>query len=409
MFSIRGSFLIAGSLSWLAACGGPSAGPQAGDPSAARNDAAASTTDGAGAETFEPLQATAPRVPELGATPRFATVATSRNGLRTPRDLAFNPNPPRSASGGNLWQLWTVNQANDSAVIITLDPEQGTGSSEVRIDANADHFMEDVSSIAFGARDTFATCQESENTYNHEAHPNNFMGPTLWSSDLSIFAVDDPSFGPLGSHLDMLHESPNCMGIAHDRANVYFVFDGHHGHVVQFDFQRDHGPGHDDHSDGRVRRFVDAEVHYVPGVPGHMEFDHETGWLYVADPGAGRVIRLDTASGQDTVLHSPYEEQRAGAPMRMEPLAYYALVTGARVETFSSTALTRPSGLAIANGRLFVGDNATSEIVVFDLATGEELSRVTTPAESLMGITLGPDGHLWYVDAAKSELVRVEP
>ena len=67
-------------------------------------------------------------------------------------------------------------------------------------------------------------------------------------------------------HTDMLHESPLCMGIAHDHAavsrgpqggtgyrNVYWAFDGGHRQLVRFDFESDHGPGSIDHSLANVR------------------------------------------------------------------------------------------------------------------------------------------------------------
>ena len=38
----------------------------------------------------------------------------------------------------------------------------------------------------------------------------------------------------LGSHLDMLHNTPLCMGIAHEAANRYWVFGGLKGSVAGF-------------------------------------------------------------------------------------------------------------------------------------------------------------------------------
>ena len=59
-----------------------------------------------------------------------------------------------------------------------------------------------------------------------------------------------------GSHIDMLHESPLGMGIAHDSGNSYWYFDGYYGHLVYYDFKEDHDIGMDDHSDGVVRRYL---------------------------------------------------------------------------------------------------------------------------------------------------------
>jgi hypothetical protein len=57
---------------------------------------------------------------------------------------------------------------------------------------------------------TFATCQESRNTYNDQAPPNDFMGPTLWPADFDVYAHSNPEAvafvgSDLGSHIDMLH------------------------------------------------------------------------------------------------------------------------------------------------------------------------------------------------------------
>ena len=84
-------------------------------------------------------------------------------GLRVPRDLDFNPSGDR--------ELWVVNRADDSTVTYFKagTPEQ---TAEKRIDSFALHFMEEVSSIAFGAPNntyghTCGTCRESRNTYNN--------------------------------------------------------------------------------------------------------------------------------------------------------------------------------------------------------------------------------------------------
>ncbi|MEZ4438156.1 MAG: hypothetical protein R3B72_03665 [Polyangiaceae bacterium] len=326
-------------------------------------------------------------VPELGGT--LTLVGTAADGLNRPRDLAFHPQRPG--------EVWVVNQAIDGTVIF-FDAGGEAQTSELRIDYYAAHFMDGVSSIAMGAADTFATCQESRNTWNGQQAPDDFMGPTLWPADLSIYGKANQSQGGLlGSHLDMLHESPWCMGIAHDHANVYWVFDGRHGDVVRYDFQAPHIVGGDDHSDGIIRRYDDVSVTRVADVPSHLELDAATGWLYVADTGSGRVLRLDTASGQNAGSLSPTGEW----------VAEYSRVQGATVEVFAS-GLGEPSGLALHDGRLFVGDHQSGTIVVFDLA-GAELARLETGASELMGLTVGPQGRLWYVDGGADQLVRVDP
>lgn len=324
-------------------------------------------------------------VPELGGT--FTVMGTSADGLDTPRDLAFHPTRD---------ELWTVNRDTD-ATVIYFNPGTGTQTSQELVDGFAEHFMEEVSSIAFGQPGFFGTCGESHNEYNGQLPGgNDFMGPALWSDDLDVYA--QPSGTELGSHLDMLHESPLCMGIAWDTANVYWVFDGHNGNLVRYDFAQDHGPGLDDHSDGKVRRFTDIELTRAPDVISDMVLDHTTGILYIAETATGRILWVDTTTGESV---GPLQEE-------MEPLAEYTEWQGAKNGVFAR-GLDAPSGLHLEGNRLFVTEHARSAVTVFDVAKEEAIGRLETPATWIMGVAVGPDGKIWYVDAAKNELVRIDP
>lgn len=328
-------------------------------------------------------------VAEFGGT--FTVIGTAKDGLNVVRDLAFNPEAPE--------QLWTFNMLSHGTVIF-FDPGTAQQTSEVRIDAYGQHFMAYVSSAAFGDAGTFATCQESRDEWNDGPQaPDDFMGPTLWPSDLEIFAKVGQAFPPgaqEGSHLDMLHQSPLCMGIAHDADNIYWAFDGKHGDIVRYDFMADHGPGGGDHSDGVITRYIDATMTRTANIPGHMELDHATGMLYAVDTGAGRVMRLDTATGTNT-----------GALPGEWDGATYTGVAGADFQVVVE-GLDEPSGLILAGDRLFVSEHGTGDIIAFD-RDGRELDRMSTPAKRIMGITLGPDGDLWYADAGANEVVRVDP
>ena len=373
-------------------------------------------------------------VPQFGSgTPKLTVIGTARDGLSVPRDLAFHPERPH--------ELWVVNQAIDGTVIY-FDPGTAEQRSEKRVDRFASHFMADVSAIAFGARNTFATCQESRNGADMAAKGNDFMGPTLWSADLDIYArvnqrladLTDfqvqmllngmlcmagspdgvpvgvgrsrpdgaravPDQGLLGSHIDMNHESPWCVGIAHDHANVYWVADGFSGNVVRYDFVKDHGPGNEDHSDAIIRRYPAAELTRVPGVPSHMQLDAATGWLYFVDTGSAMVRRLDTRTGAVA----------RRLKVREEKVAEYSEVQDSRIETFIDSGLRRPSGLALNGETLFVSDNANGQIVAYALDDGRELARLKTDAKGIMGLTIGPDSKLWYVDGDANTLVRIDP
>jgi hypothetical protein len=373
----------------LAGCGGTDAEDAASGVATGAGATGSSSTTGAGGGGS--------LVPELGGDGRKLTViATSADGLDVPRDLGFAPDHPD--------QLWTIDTGFEGVVIFTQPGEAGQ-TAEKRMDAFAPHFMAHVSSLAFGVANRFGSCQESRDPWNDAPQPeDDFMGPTLWLADLDVFAKVGQTMPfnptlPEGSHIDMLHESPLCMGIAHDHDNAYWAFDGKNGQLVYYDFVMDHGPGGSDHSDGIVRRYVEATVTRLAEVPGHLVLDPASGWLYVADTGKARVMRLDTKSGAPS--------GKATTPPDFDGLDEYSIVQGAKYEVFAE-GLGEPSGIELANGRLFVGDHASGDIIAFDLE-GHELARAATGASALAGLAIGPDAKLWFVDAAKNELVRIDP
>lgn len=339
-------------------------------------------------------------IPALGAGSgslealRVEVVADAQDGLNTPRDLAFNPDRPG--------ELWIVNRSDDSTTIL-FDAGTPDQVSQHDVDPYAQHFMEEVSSIAFGAPGTFGTCHESRNTYNGRSAPNNFMGPTLWSSDLDVYAQTNPQavrfLGfDLGSHLDMLHESPDCMGMAWDHDNVYWVFDGHNQALARYDFQDDHGAGYDDHSDGIIAKYVVGQVQRVEDVPSHLVLDHVTGLLYVADTANGRVVVLDTETG---TRGRALRVTEAGVDhYEVDDAVLTTLVEGADV------GLGQPSGLALADGVLYVTDHSNGNVFAFDL-DGTLIDWAATGRPGIMGIEVVSEREIWFVDAATDQVVRV--
>ncbi len=329
----------------------------------------------------------------------LTVIGSADHDISAPRDLDFNPDSPG--------ELWVVNYETDSTT--TFFNAGQTDEWENRSDVFGEHFMEKVSSIAFGdptwtnangdVVTAFGTCQESRNTYNDRYAPNDFMGPTLWPSDMETYAAvnQDPWGDALGSHLDMLHQSPESVGIAHDSGNAYWVFDGHNGDLVYYDFAADHGAGGEDHSDGVVRRHTDVVLTRLEGVPGHMELDKATGYLYISDTGTGRVLKVDTAAAAEVGTLS----------QRIEYLDEYTEWNGAAV-TVLAQGLSQPSGLALHDGLVFVSDHATGEIIAID-TNGAEVERIATGATAIMGLAFDPDGRLWYVDAGADTVVRVDP
>jgi len=332
-------------------------------------------------------------------------IADSSDSLSDPRDLEFHP--------GRANELWIANRATDSITIV-----QNTGLenqiSQNRQDSHRNHFLEEVSAIAFGSYHPefdwqWGSAQESANTYCGQGSPNNFMGPTLWPSSLSHFAVENQNNGNglLGSHIDMNHESPYGMGIAHDSGNAYWYNDGHYGELVYYDFQIDHDTGQDDHSDGIVRRYSDIQLTHSYGTPGHMILDKDSGILYISDPGSDRVLWVNTDD-------STYNTQNimSDTSTRLEPLDEYSRITGIEWGVLAS-GLNNPSGIALEGDQLFVSLNGNGRIIAYDLNAngkgGVEADSIQTSASSIMGLEIGPNGHLYYVDNGQDEVVRIDP
>lgn len=326
------------------------------------------------------------------ASASWAYVLGDAERLDDPRDIGFDTEG----------DLWIANRSDDHTFIVS-DPGGEAQAYDRRKDGYAEHFMEETAAFAFedasGAEDfgnEFGSCGESENTYNDTTRSNEFMGPVLWSTDLDIFAEENPN--GLGSHLDMLHESPDCVGIAWERDNVYWVFDGYHSAIVRNDFQENHGVGNDDHSDGVVFRLSEPGVTRVENAPGHMEIDRSTGILYVADTGGGRVLWIDTATG----------EQGKDLRQSQESISTYAEWDGATWGELV-TGLDRPGGLALdGQGHIFVAEYGTGVIHAYTLDGAEIQSLDTGWGEgAIYGIEVGPDGALWAVDHAEPAVYRL--
>lgn len=326
----------------------------------------------------------------LLAAPVFTTIATSANQLDKPTDLDFFP-----ILGKN--ELWVVNERTEAlggSTLTIYDPDGADAEFLQRVDGNAWHFMSLPTGIAFSENFNFATSPGVK-----DANHNNgtFTGPALWSSDEEIYA--QPSGGN-GSHLDMLHGSPYSMGIASEGENSFWVFDGWNETIVRYDFGGDHGPGNDDHSNGKVRRYLELQVKRDGFVPSHLVLDKATGWLYVVDNGNDRVLRLDINSG--SVVGT--------LPLINEPLAEHSEMGGVTWEVIVQDSLQRPCGIEIMGNRLLVGDYATGDIHVFDTESGfAHLGKIATGQAGLTGIKIGPDGAIWFTNRLQNTLTKVVP
>jgi hypothetical protein len=243
----------------------------------------------------------------------------------------------------------------------------------------------------------FATCGEAL-TDNYEDDDIPYAGPVLWSSDPAIFGVE-PLPEQNGTHLDMLHETPYCMGIAHESGNAYWAFNGLAGSLDRVDFHAPHQIGGENHSDGEVHRYIAGQLLRVPEVPSHIVYDKARSLVYVVDTGHARVLSVDPSSAVAGDEITKYELLAASGAM-----------DGATVSTLIAAGeLERPSGIALSDDVLYVTDNATSRIHTFDI-TGNALRAFDTglPAGSLAGVALGPDGSLYLADLLSGSAFRVD-
>ncbi len=323
-------------------------------------------------------------------------IATSANSLSSPIDLDFHPTLTKK-------QLWIINKGTESSggSTVTIDNTgEANQISEFLQDGNAWHFMSLPSGIAFSDNGNFATSPGVFDA-NHTGTAVAFTGPTLWSSDPAIYA--QPSGGN-GSHLDMLHESPYSQGIAWEKDNVFWLFDGYNNDIVRYDFVNDHNPGNSDHSDGIVHRYSDVAVlKDLNGTISHLELDEAKDWLYVVDNGNQRIFRMNIHTGTPSATPPSYGPH--------EGMAEYLTMTGYTWENVVSTGLLDPAGIAIQGNRMLVSDHQSNEIILYDISSmpATELRRINTSALGIMGIAIGPEGKIYYVDNAGNKVVRLDP
>ncbi|MCB9251284.1 MAG: hypothetical protein H6605_02355 [Flavobacteriales bacterium] len=324
--------------------------------------------------------------------PVFTRIAGTSEQISEPQDLDFNPIRPD--------ELWVLNRgvsfSGGSTVTISATgmPNQSTLH---RKDGNALHFMALPTALSFNSKGNWATSSgELDANYDNGS----FTGPTLWSSDPDIYAKYAGP-GTNGSHLDMLHSSPFSMGIESERDNIFWVYDGYNEHLVRYDFQSDHGPGNHYHGDGKVHRYTEVKLKRDSYVPSHLVLDGEMNWLYIVDGGNKRILRADINSG----------EKAFDLPLINEELSEHWQMKNVVWEEFVAPGfgLQKPCGIEIKDDRLFVSDYETGEIICFNVKNKQELFRINTGSKGIMGLTLGSDGHLYYVNAINNEVNRIDP
>ena len=321
----------------------------------------------------------------------YDIVGNSSDRLVSPTDLDFHPN-------GELWVVNRETEATGGSTVKFTNPSLTSQTTLRQQDGNAWHFMSLPTGIAFSDNGNFGTSTGVLNANHNNGVP--FTGPALWSSDPLVYA--QPSGGN-GSHLDMLHASPHCMGIASETANIFYVYDANSNDIVRYDFGNDHGPGGADHDDGRIRRFMAPTVNWVnANIPSHLVMDKSSNWLYIADVGNGRVLRLDVSSG--TVGGTPTYP-------RYETLAEYANVTGATWQVVADTGLLQPSGIDVIGDNMIVSDFSNGNIYIYDISTmpARRVGTLQTNTPGVSGLVIGPRGRIWYTNTTQNTVVKIIP
>lgn len=325
--------------------------------------------------------------------PIFTVMGTVLDRLNSPMDLDFHPDLSRK-------ELWVVNfdsESSGGSTVTFSNAGAGNQSAQWRRDGNAWHFMSMPTALAFSSNGNFATSPAIFDANHNGGDP--FTGPSLWSSDPAIYA--QPSGGN-GSHLDMLHASPNSLGIASEKGNAFWLADGFNSQIVRYDFVEDHGPGNDYHGDGEIQRVTDFSVSLNQSdIPGHLVLDKSSGWLYIVDGGNKRILRMDINSGTagGTPLWGPFET-----------LAEYTNLSNTTWEVLIDSGLVAPAGIEVIGDRLLVSDYTTGHIIIYDIggAQVQELRRLRTGKPGITGIKIGPEGYIWYTNSLRDEVSKIE-
>ena len=327
----------------------------------------------------------------VGITPVITQISSAQDQIDKPTDLDFHPDFGRK-------ELWVINErlaGNGGSVVIYDNAGESNQTDQQKVDGNAWHFMSLPSGIAFSENGNFAN-SPGVFSANHNSVP--FTGPSLWSSDLSIFA-QWAGPGTNGSHLDMLHESPYSRGVASEEHNVFWIYDGYNNDLARYDFVEDHGPGNSDHDDGIIHRYGDFPVYKNANSKIVNHIVVYDGWLYVTDAFNDRIFRLELNTGTKGNNLNGYEN-----------IAEYAEITGYNWENVVTTGLQDPAGIDVVDNRMIVSDYTTGDVIIYDISSipATEIDRIATGATGIMGIKIGPEGKIWYVDYDANTVNRID-
>ena len=330
---------------------------------------------------------------------QLTVVADVSNDINQPTDLEFHPDRPN--------EVWVTNQGTSTFWVGTDVGESFMQSNWLQGRGAHLHFLTKPTALAFGDQfcgndRCFATSHGNVNDQPRTTGgaPTDFMGPSLWTSDTGDYSGSGPYHA---AHYDMLHNSPNGMGIAWDKGNAFWLFDGYHSSITRYDFHNDHGGGGSDHSDGEISRWVQGSVEMLEDVPSHLAFDQTTGYLYIADSGNNRIALLDTKSGvRGANYNEDYDGISRGKGMYRMQATLSTFIEG------SSVGLQKPSGMVLHDNHLFVSDHGTGTIYAFNLE-GEMVDYLETfrGDGTVAGLNFDASGNLYFADKTNEQIVRI--
>ncbi len=306
------------------------------------------------------------------------------------------------------------------------------GRARVVRDQNAFHFMRRPSAIAFGVaearlepgdpgtldargeplitetqifQDVFATCADHLTANLTDESP--FIGPALWTGDEDIYFTDNLPFSwSNGSHLDMVHATQYCMGMAWERDQVYWVLNGSVGSIDRYDFVAPHSPGHFYHDDALITRYLwpDVEFARVADVPSNLEI--VDGTLYIADTGNARIAAMPlVGTPEPSGTFRSYEGILAD--IVRDPVLQD--LVGATELRAAFGPDVQPSGLATYDDEtLVVADSVSGHLGVIDRATGEIVRTIDTGLGAGIGGLTVMQGTIYFAQMQSRQIFRVD-
>lgn len=323
----------------------------------------------------------------------------------------------------------TASIANPSA------PEMATvANNRVNfvVDQNSFHFMRRPSAIAFGMAEDilepgdpgtldmegnplitetqvlphiFATCAEHATGNLTDDPP--FIGPSLWTGDREIYVDGEvPYSWSNGTHLDMVHGTQYCMGMAWERDQVFWVLNGSVGSIDRYDFGEPHSPGHFYHEDAIVSRYLPPRdaLGRVADVPSNLEIDGDT--LFIADTHNARIVTLSlTEDIAPTRLWRTYENIEGDI---IDDPTLTELITSAELLA-EWGADAQPSGLATVDAdTLVIADHNSGQISVIDRNTGEIVRTVDTELGAGIGGMTAMQGSIYFAHMTTRQVYRID-